>query len=69
MFKIILLKAITFYKKLNLLPSSPCRFVPSCSDYTYQAVEKYGTINGIVKGIKRILKCHPWSAGGYDPIK
>jgi len=68
MFKKIILKLIIFYKKLHLFPSSPCRFTPPCSEYTFLAIEKYGTINGIIKGFKRILRCHPWSLGGYDPI-
>jgi len=46
-----------------------CRFVPSCSEYTRQAVIKYGAYKGIVFGIKRILKCHPWHSGGFDPLK
>lgn len=46
-----------------------CRFQPSCSEYTYQAVEKYGTIKGLSLGLLRIVKCHPFSKGGYDPVK
>ncbi|MBI4991179.1 membrane protein insertion efficiency factor YidD [Candidatus Gottesmanbacteria bacterium] len=49
--------------------SGVCRFQPSCSEYTYQAVEKYGTIKGLSLGLLRIVKCHPFSKGGYDPIK
>jgi hypothetical protein len=45
-----------------------CRFVPSCSEYTRQAVIKYGACKGIAFGIKRILKCHPWHSGGIDPL-
>ncbi|MDW7994442.1 MAG: membrane protein insertion efficiency factor YidD [Gemmatales bacterium] len=44
-----------------------CRFEPSCSEYLLQAVQKYGVVKGVVKGLGRILRCHPWSAGGYDP--
>jgi len=46
-----------------------CRFFPTCSEYTYQAVEKYGSIKGIWLGLKRIVRCHPWSRGGYDALK
>lgn len=46
-----------------------CKFYPSCSEYMMQAVEKYGVIKGILLGIKRILKCNPFSKGGYDPLK
>lgn len=47
---------------------SVCRFVPTCSDYTYEALVRYGTITGLWLGLKRILKCHPWNAGGFDPV-
>ena len=45
-----------------------CRFKPTCSQYTYQAIEKYGIINGSLLGLRRIFKCHPWNKGGDDPI-
>ena len=45
-----------------------CRFWPSCSDYTIQAIQQHGCIKGGWLGIKRILKCHPWHAGGFDPV-
>ncbi|MBD3414873.1 MAG: membrane protein insertion efficiency factor YidD [Candidatus Aminicenantes bacterium] len=45
-----------------------CRFYPSCSSYTYQAIEKYGPTKGIFLGIKRLLKCHPFHDGGVDPV-
>lgn len=46
-----------------------CRFSPTCSQYTYDAVAKYGTIKGLFLGFKRLLRCHPFSAGGLDPVK
>ncbi len=46
-----------------------CKFYPTCSEYTMQAIQKYGIIKGIYLGIKRILKCNPFSKGGYDPLK
>ncbi len=46
-----------------------CKFYPTCSEYTKQAIEKYGVIKGCYLGIKRILKCNPFSKGGYDPLK
>lgn len=46
-----------------------CKFYPTCSEYTKQAIEKYGAIKGVLLGIKRILRCNPFSKGGYDPLK
>lgn len=46
-----------------------CKYNPTCSEYTIQAIEKYGFLKGTFLGIKRILKCNPFSKGGYDPLK
>lgn len=46
-----------------------CKYYPTCSEYTKQAIEKYGAIKGSWLGIKRILRCNPFSKGGYDPLK
>ena len=64
---------IVFFIKLYQVvipPISPgkCRFIPSCSNYTIEAVKKYGSIKGIIMGIKRMMKCHPFNPGGYDPV-
>jgi len=45
-----------------------CRFLPSCSEYTKQAIIKYGFFDGMLLGVRRVLKCHPWHAGGHDPL-
>ncbi len=49
-------------------PYGHCRFYPTCSEYTYQAIQKYGILRGGWKGLKRIIRCHPFSSGGYDPL-
>ncbi len=46
-----------------------CKYYPTCSEYTMQAIDKYGCIKGSFLGVKRILKCNPFSKGGYDPLK
>ncbi|MFH1036747.1 MAG: membrane protein insertion efficiency factor YidD [Patescibacteria group bacterium] len=58
---------IRFYQKLisPILPKN-CRFWPSCSEYSYRAVEKYGLFLGFWKSFRRILRCYPWHPGGID---
>ena len=46
-----------------------CKYYPTCSEYTKQAIEKYGSLKGCFMGMKRILRCNPFSKGGYDPLK
>lgn len=61
---------INFYQKIiSPLFEKKCKFYPTCSEYMKQAIEKYGVIKGVFKGIKRILRCNPFSKGGYDPLK
>lgn len=71
--KAIFIKMILFYqKRLSPLISSTgikCKYYPSCSEYTKQAIEKYGAVKGTILGIHRILRCNPFSKGGYDPLK
>lgn len=67
------IKAIEFYQKnISKIFESQnikCKYYPTCSEYTKQAIEKYGVIRGSIKGLKRILRCNPFSKGGYDPLK
>lgn len=67
--KKIVLSLINLYQKFSrkFLPKT-CRFYPTCSEYTIQAIKKYGTVKGIYKGIKRIMRCNPFCDGGYDPL-
>lgn len=46
-----------------------CKYYPTCSEYTKQAIQKYGVRKGLIKGSSRILRCNPFSKGGYDPLK
>ena len=71
--KKILIKTIEWYQK-NISAwldhkNIKCKYYPTCSEYTKQAIEKYGVIKGTGKGIARILRCNPFSKGGYDPLK
>ena len=71
--KFFLIKAIEWYQKnISILleqKNIKCKYYPTCSEYTKQAIEKYGVFKGTGKGIIRILKCNPFSKGGYDPLK
>lgn len=64
-----ILGMIRFYKReiSSVLPPS-CRFVPTCSEYAMQAVEKYGAAKGSYLAMRRIMRCHPFHEGGYDPV-
>ena len=68
--KKIMLGMIRFYRKylsqMNRYPT--CKYYPTCSQYAIEAIEKYGAIKGGFLAIKRILRCNPFSKGGYDPV-
>jgi putative membrane protein insertion efficiency factor len=69
MIKNFLIKTIRLYQLiLSPLLGSNCRFEPTCSQYFIEAVEMNGALKGSLMGIKRLLKCHPWHPGGFDPV-
>ena len=71
--KKILIRIINWYQKYvsSYLSSKNinCKYYPTCSEYTKQAIEKYGALKGSILGIWRIIRCNPFSKGGYDPLK
>jgi len=70
--KHIVLRLIRWYQSLSFFSKYmgvSCRFFPTCSDYTYEAVEKYGVAKGLALGLYRILRCNPWNKGGIDKVK
>lgn len=65
----VLILPVLFYQKV-ISPFTPptCRFTPTCSEYTRQALLKYGPLKGLYLAIRRILRCNPWGGSGYDPV-
>ena len=65
----ILIKLIKCYKFLiSPMLGQSCRYLPTCSEYSIEALKTYGFFKGILLSIKRILSCHPWGRGGFDPV-
>lgn len=64
-----LIKIIEIYQKIPIKSHNYCVFIPTCSNYTKEAICKYGSIKGIFLGFIRILRCHPWQKNHYDPLK
>lgn len=76
--RLVVLQMIKFYQKTFspdhgfgkvLHPQGLCKFKPTCSEYGYEAISKYGLIKGGAMAIIRIFRCNPWSKGGWDPVK
>jgi len=67
--KEFILKTISFYQKHSQYTKKNCVFFPTCSEYTKEAIEKYGVLKGALKGLKRISRCHPWQKNNYDPLE
>ncbi|NOR49780.1 MAG: membrane protein insertion efficiency factor YidD [Desulfuromonadales bacterium] len=69
MFKRLAIAGIRFYRAfISPLKPPTCRFYPSCSMYTLDAVNRHGVVGGLWLGLKRLARCHPWHPGGYDPV-
>ena len=66
--KRILIYLIRLYQKMPLASHGACHFYPTCSNYTIEAIEEYGSIKGCFLGVRRILRCHPNARFGYDPV-
>ena len=67
--KMIIIGIIKFYQQAISPWKNPCcRFIPSCSEYAVLAIEKHGPAKGLMLSARRLLKCHPFHSGGYDPV-
>ncbi|MBS3803654.1 MAG: membrane protein insertion efficiency factor YidD [Oleiphilaceae bacterium] len=66
--KLIVLPIRFYQYAISPLMASHCRHYPSCSSYAIEAIEQHGPLKGLFFGITRLLRCHPWTEGGYDPV-
>lgn len=67
--KKLFLFLIRFYRRhISPLKQPCCRFIPTCSQYALEAIEKYGALKGSWLALRRLLRCHPFHKGGYDPV-
>ncbi len=70
MIRVMCLAALKFYQYfISPLKGPSCRFIPTCSQYTYDAIQHHGPLRGIYLGARRLARCHPFHPGGYDPVE
>ena len=67
--KILIFFINGYQKHISPFLGKQCKYYPTCSEYTKQAIQKYGVVKGIFLGMWRVLRCNPLSKGGYDPLK
>ena len=67
--KRVVLELIRLYQlTISQVTPPSCRFIPTCSQYTYESIEKYGFLRGVWLGVRRLARCHPFHPDGYDPV-
>jgi len=66
--RVLILPIKTYQRLVSPLFGSRCKYYPSCSDYAAQAIERFGILRGLVLAAWRLLRCNPWSHGGFDPV-
>jgi putative membrane protein insertion efficiency factor len=67
--RVLLIFIITLYQKLiSPLLGPSCRYTPTCSQYAKEALSKHGLLKGVILSVRRVLRCHPFHSGGYDPV-
>jgi hypothetical protein len=66
--KNMMLRVIRWYRRTFAGKTPSCRYIPTCSEYALEAVEKYGALKGFWLALRRLLRCHPFRKGGYDPV-
>jgi len=67
--KVIIGIIVAYRNTLGLLKLQCCRFHPSCSEYALEAIERYGVMRGSTMTVRRLMRCHPFNEGGYDPVE
>ena len=66
--KRLMLRMIRWYRRVSKNAAPSCRFIPTCSQYALEAIEKHGAAKGFCLSVRRVLRCHPFHKGGYDPV-